>query len=351
MRISEYGAFIEKAYKKGRRVLAVSKPGVGKTTINEDFCRREGWDFICSTLPLDDPSTIRGYPRPPAPGTDGEAVHCLFDQVARAFRATKPTLWFLDDIGQASESVLKSVMRIVQRGELDGRKLPDCVTIAGATNDVGHGAGVYGMIEPLKSRFHTIVEIECHVDDVVGFGLGRGWPAWLLAYLRNSPDALNDWKPSKSMKIDGACPRGWEYLAEWDQMGITDSEVWAGCVGKGRAAAAASFKELVAELPDVDAVLMDPDSAPVPDNPSARFLVAMALASRMSAGNFGSAVKYLNRLPGMFRAYSIRDAFRAEAQKRKDQSLPKDYKPLSGSRDFTAWACSQDGKDVMAAAS
>lgn len=350
MRIGEYGQFISKVYPAGRRVLAVSKPGCGKTTVNADFCRAQNWDFIVSTLPLDDPSTIRGYPFRPAK-EGGDAEHCLFDSVARAFRATKPTLWFLDDIGQAAESTLKAVMRIVQSGELDGKKLPSCVTIAGATNDVGHGAGVYGMIEPLKSRFHTIIEIETHIDDVTGFGLARDWPAWLLAYLRNSPDALNDWKPSKSMKIDGACPRGWEYLAEWDKLNITDPEVWAGCVGKGRAAAAASFKELVAELPDIDAVLLDPEQAPVPDNPSARFLVSMALASRMTAGNFGACVKYLNRMPAMFRAYSIRDAFRAEAQRRKDGSLKKDYRPLSTSRDFTSWACSNDGKDVMAAAS
>jgi len=216
---------------------------------------------------------------------------------------------------------------------------------------VGHGAGVYGMIEPLKSRFHTIIEVETHVDDVVGFGLARGWPSWLCAFLRNSPQALNDWKPSKSMRIDGACPRGWSYLAEWDNLGVTDPEVWAGCVGKGQAAAAAAFRELINELPDVDQCLLDPDSSPVPENPSARFLVAMALASKLTAGNFGAGVKYLSRLPAMFRAYAVRDAFRAEAQKRKDASLPANYRALSSSRDFTAWAVSSDGKDIMSAAS
>ena len=129
MRITEYEAILDKAYPAHRRVLAVSAPGLGKTTVNDAWCRRNNWDIIVSCLPLDDPSTIRGYPM--RPGKEGgDAVHCLFDGAARAFRATKPTLWFLDDIGQASESTLKAVMRIVQFGELDGRKLPDCVTIA-----------------------------------------------------------------------------------------------------------------------------------------------------------------------------------------------------------------------------
>jgi hypothetical protein len=348
LRVTEYATLLEKALPKKKRILGVGKPGVGKTFVNRDVCKRLDMDCIVLCSALEDPSTIRGYP---SRGENGEATHCLFDGVAKAFKAKKPTLLLFDDLGMASESTMRAIVRLVQFGEIDNRKLPDCVVIGAATNDVGHGAGVYGMIEPLKSRFHTIVEVETHIDDVIAYGMARDWPSWLCAFLRNSPDGLHDWKPAKTMKVDGACPRGWEYLAEWDKDGIDDVEVWAGCVGKGRATAAAAFKELINELPDLDAVLLDPDSAPVPDNPSARFLVSMGLASKMTAANFGQAVKYLTRLPAMFRAYSIRDAFRAEAERRKNQTLPKDHKALSSSRDFTAWATSQDGKDVMAAAS
>ena len=350
MRIGQYQDLVGRALQKRRRVLSVGKPGVGKTFANAEACHRLGWDIIVLCLPLDDPSTIRGYPRPPKED-GGDAVHCLFDGMAKAMRATKPTLLFMDDIGQASESTLKSVMRIVQFGELDGRKLPDCVVIGGATNDVGHGAGVYGLIEPLKSRFHTIIEVETDVDDVVVYGLARGWPSDLLAYLRNSPDALNDWKPSKSVKVDGACPRGWEYVAEWVNCGILDAEVIAGCVGKGRATAYLAYREMIGDLPDLNQVLLDPDGAPVPDNASARYLVAMALASRMDGANFGNAVRYLQRLPIMFRAFAIRDAFRAQQERIKSKTLPAGYQSLASSSDFAAWTVSKEGKDVMAAAS
>lgn len=346
MRINEYRALLERALPKKRRLLGVGPPGVGKTFAAMEACRALAWDFIGLCSPLEDPSTIRGYP---SRGANGEATHCLFDGVARAFKATKPTLLFFDDLGMASESTMRAIIRLVQFGEIDNRTLPDCVVIGAATNDVGHGAGVYGMIEPLKSRFHSIVEVETNLDDVVVYGLANGWPSWLCAFLRNSPDALHDWKPGKTMKVDGACPRGWDYLAHWDLDGEDDPEVWTGCVGKGRATQAHAFKGLITELPDIDAVLLDPASAPVPENPSARFLVTMALASRMNASNFGACVKYLGRLPAMFRAFGIRDAFRAEAERRK--SGTKIDKPLTACRDFTAWAVSDDGKAVMAAAS
>lgn len=349
MRIAEYEQLLEKALPKNKRVLAVGKPGVGKTESARKAATRLGWDFIGICCPLQSPVKIGGYPRPPLE-EGGDATHCLFDGVAKAFRATAPTLLYWDDLGMAGGETLKALVEMVQFGKIDGRYLPDCVVQGGATNDVGHGADVQGLIEPLKTRWHTIINIETNVDDVVGYGLANGWPSDLCAFLRNSPDSLHDWKPSKSMSVDGACPRGWSYVASWINDGFDDPEVLAGCVGKGRASQYLAFRALVNELPDVDQCLMSPETSPVPQNPSAQWLVSMALASKMTAGNFGQAVKYLNRLPAMFRAFSIRDAFRAENTRRQDKTLPKGWAALVSSRDFTAWAVSSDGKDVMSAA-
>ena len=348
MRISEYAALLERSWPRRRRILAVGKPGVGKTFTHRAVCARLGYDYIPVCAPLQSPVKIGGYPRPPTEA-GGDATHALFDGIARAFRATGPTVLAIDDLGMAGGETLKAIMDLVQFGRIDNRVLPECVVVTGATNDVGHGADVMGMIEPLKTKWHTIISIECCVQDTVQYGLVGGWPSDLLAFLRNVPDALHDWKPSKSMHIDGATPRGWEYVSEWINMGIEDSEVIAGCVGKGRATQYLAFRRLAAELPDIDSVLNDPDGAPVPENPSARYLVSMALASRMTAANFAQVVKYLNRLPGMFRAFTIRDAWLADQKRFEDKTFPPGSKRLFGSRDFTAWACTQDGKDIMSA--
>lgn len=350
MRIGEFGDFFKRALVKRKRVLDVGPPGIGKTFTRRQVCAELGWDYIGICMPLQSPVKIGGYPRPPS-DEGGDATHALFDGMARAFRATKPTHLHLDDLGMANGETLKAAVDVVQFGRIDNRLMPECVVVGASSNDVGHGADVQGLIEPLKSRFNTIIKLETNIDDVVVYGLGRGWPSDLLAYLRNDPEALHDWKPSKSMTIDGACPRGWEYVAEWINDGFDDPEVIGGCVGKGRATAYLAFRGLINELPDVNAVLIDPEGSPVPDNPSARFLVSMALAAKMDAGTFGQAMRYLNRLPQMFRAYAIRDAIKAESARGKAGNLPKGHKPIHASRDFCAWSCSSDGKDIMAAAS
>lgn len=347
MKVQNYIELLVKAVPERRRILARGKPGVGKTQGAEQACQRMNRELIVSPLALDDPATIRGYPI----RDNGHAAHCLFGTIHRVFNATKPTLWLLDDIGQATESTLKSVMRILQSGELDGRKLPDCVSIIGCTNDISHGAGVYGMIEPLKDRWHTIIEVESDLDQTIAYGLSSGWDSSVLAFLRNAPDALNDWKPEKSMKTGGSTPRGWEDVSDWLKIGVDDREVVCGKVGEGRGTAFLAFRELMSELPDINQVLLNPEDSPVPTNPSARFLVSMAIACRMTAGNFGQCQKYLARLPAMMRAFSVRDALQAESISRKASRLPKDHKPISSSRDFTSWAVSKDGKDIIAAVS
>jgi hypothetical protein len=105
------------------------------------------------------------------------------------------------------------------------------------------------------------------------------------------------------------------------------------------------------DLPDIDGVLLNPDTAPVPDNPSAQWLVSSTLATRLNAQNFGSVLKYLNRLPQMFRAFTLRDSMRAESVMTAEKRLPKGYRPISSSRDFAAWVCSTDGKEIIGAAS
>jgi hypothetical protein len=140
-------------------------------------------------------------------------------------------------------------------------------------------------------------------------------------------------------------------VAAWINAGVDDREVIIGKVGEGSGTKYLAFRELMNDLPDIDGVLLNPDTAPVPDNPSAQWLVSSTLATRLNAQNFGSVLKYLNRLPQMFRAFTLRDSMRAESVMTAEKRLPKGYRPISSSRDFAAWVCSTDGKEIIGAAS
>ena len=62
------------------------------------------------------------------------------------------------------------------------------------------------------------------------------------------------------------------------------------------------------ELPNVDAILLNPTGEPVPDLPTAQYAVATALAHRASDTNFDRICLYLDRMPTEFRVLSVCDA-------------------------------------------
>jgi hypothetical protein len=311
-------------------------------------CARLGWDYIPLSAPLQSPVKVGGYPVAPKEA-GGDATHALFDGIARAMRATRPTLLDWDDLGMGNGETLKAILDLVQFGRVDNRVLPDWVVLGASSNDVGHGADVQGMLEPLKNRWHSIIHIEPDSEDAIIYGLAHGYPGWLLGWMRNSVDWLTSWKPTKSLAVDGCTQRGIEYVAEWDNLGIEDVEVFAGAVGKGSATSMLAFKALQSELPDVDQVLVDPAGAPVPENPSARWLIGMALASKLNGSTFAPVLTYLQRMPQPLRCFCVRSAFQAERARCNVKTLPAGYKPIAASRNFPAWAVSADGNDIQIA--
>ncbi len=56
------------------------------------------------------------------------------------------------------------------------------------------------------------------------------------------------------------------------------------------------------ELPNIDAILLNPSGEPVPDSPAAQYAVASALAHRASDTNFDHICLYLERMPTESRA-------------------------------------------------
>lgn len=113
-------------------VLLTGAPGVGKSSIVEAAAKQNGFDLILSHPVVSDPTDAKGLPWP---GKDGESATFLpFGDLAQALKATRPTVWFLDDLGQASPAVQASYMQLLLARRVNGHKLPDCVTFVAATN-------------------------------------------------------------------------------------------------------------------------------------------------------------------------------------------------------------------------
>jgi hypothetical protein len=79
-------------------------------------------------------------------------------------------------------------------------------------------------------------------------------------------------------------------------------------VGAGAATEFPAFLRMFRELPNIDAILLNPTQELVPENAAAQYAVASALARCASDANFHRICLYLNRLPTEFRVPCVHDA-------------------------------------------
>jgi len=291
-------------------LLLVGPPGVGKSDLVAQATASSGADLILSHPVVNDPTDIKGIPWPDANQT--EATFLPFGDLSRALAAERLTVWMLDDLGQAPPAVQASYMQLLLARRVNGHVLPDCVTFIAASNRRGDRAGVGGLLEPVKSRFASIVELETNLDDWCQWAMESGIRPEVIAFLRFRPELLHQFVPSRDLK-NSPCPRTWAHVSHLMDAGLPkeiELQTYQGAVGEGPAAEFVGFLRVYRQLPNPDTILMDPDHAPVPSNPSALYAVASLLATRATEKNFDRVMAYVRRMPEEFGILAARDASR-----------------------------------------
>ena len=314
-------------------ILITGAPGVGKSDIVAQAATLTGAEIILSHPAVADPTDAKGLPWPKA--DKDEATFLPFGELARALKATVPTVWFLDDLGQATPAVQASFMQLILARRVNGHILPDCVTFIAATNRRADRAGVSGILEPVKSRFATIVELHPDVDSWSNWAMSQvvrrrdangqfitpidespAIPPVLIAFLRFRPDLLSDFKPTADMS-NSPMPRTWASLAKLEALSLpqqVELAAMSGAVGDGPAAEYIAFRRMFQSLTSVDAILLDPAGCKLPTAPNELYATATALASKATDQNLSRIGVYAQRLVdaqrGEFAVLLMRDCIR-----------------------------------------
>lgn len=313
------------------QLLIVGAPGIGKTDVVKQVCASLEADVIVSHPAVSDPTDYKGLPSKSSDGTHADFLP--FGETWRAIEAKKLTVWFVDDLGQSSEAVQKALMQLLLGRRLNGHKLSDEIVFVGATNNVGQRSGVTGLLEPVKSRWDSIVQLDVVLDDWCSWALRNDMPAELIAFLRTRPELLSQFEPTKEI-INHPSPRTWASVGRRVTRGVVDHELFSGAVGKGAAIEFLAFMDMAKDAPSLDEIILNPGKAPIPEKPAMRYLVSTGLAIRAKKDNFEKIFTYLLRLPQPFRVLTMRDA------------VDKDKK-LSETETFVSWVVSKEGKEII----
>lgn len=302
-----------RAVQHKRPVLIIGGPGIGKTSLAKKLAKQLSMQLFITTPAINDPTDYKGLGMASKDGS--HATFLPFGQMYELLNATVPTLWFIDDLGQATNSVQATLMPWILERCSGEHRLPDCVTIIAASNGREHKANVNGILEPVKSRFHKIIKMEpCYSEWRQDFAIPNKMPVDIISFLdfqgRKQNSLFNNFVPTSDM-TNSPIPRTWanagdlinDYLeSESDESEYDDSTSVlfndvVGSIGLTAASELWSFRATHKSLVGtIDDIIDDPRNAFIPTDINAQFAVINSLARRANDENLDSIFQYAVRL-------------------------------------------------------
>jgi hypothetical protein len=301
----QLGNILSGAIENNFPVMIVGAPGVGKSDIMAQACAKAKARLEIMHPVVSSPIDYKGLPYV----GDGETAKYLPDtQLNKLIMADKPTVCFMDDLGQAPAAVQAACMQLILARRVNGHRISDHVTFMAATNRREDHAGVNGILEPVKSRFKAILHLVPDVNDWCKWAIKANMPIELVAFIRYRPEKLIEGKPSRDM-VNSPCPRTVTSLGQWFQAGVEDIAVWSGAVGQGFATEFHNFIQIWKKLPRFSQIVADPENAQLPesDELSVAYATIGMLVKNVRHENVDSVFQYVRRFQNEFQVLFAKD--------------------------------------------
>lgn len=292
---------IKKAIEVKQPLFLWGQPGVGKSAVTRDVSNALSLDLIDLRLSLLDSVDLRGFPH-----MIGNRMHFA----TPIFLPTEPDskgILFLDEMNAAPPAVQSAAYQLVLDRRIGEYKLPDGWAIVAAGNRETDQGVTYTMPAPLANRF-THIDFEVHFDDWRAWAVHNNIKPEIVNFISFRPNLLNDFDPDKRAF---PTPRSWEFVSKIIDGSATpevERALISGSVGDGASAELAGFLKIYRNLPNPDAVLMNPKKADVPTDPATLYALCGALSARASEANFDRLVEYCERMKPEFQVLCVRDS-------------------------------------------
>jgi hypothetical protein len=130
----------------------------------------------------------------------------------------------------------------------------------------------------------------------------------VVAFLRWRPELLHRFEPAEKAFPS---PRAWasvSHILAATPPAAIEFALYEGTVGRGAAIEFTGFLRVFRSLPSLDGILLNPGTAPVPDEPSALCAVATGLARRTTEQNFAAVIQYSGRLAREYGTLLVKSA-------------------------------------------
>jgi hypothetical protein len=297
---------------KGRIVPFIqAAPGVGKSTIVRQFSHDNGLNFIDTRLSYAAPTDVRGFPYIDR----SDAMNPMMKFAIPADYPTAPgNTWLLDEFPCAAKATQNASLQLLLDKAIGDYRVPDNTLIVLAGNRAIDRVHIEKLGSATQNRLMEITLAVDH-DEWTTWALNNNLHEMVIAYLQMCPGHLSDFDGASWKGGAFASPRSWEFTSDLLRSGVSpQSEVRlamvAGLIGNAVGTQFNAFCSVYNDLPDVNAILLSPDTADVPSEPSVQYALATALANKATSKNFDRVTRYTSRLPKPIDVLTVKLAIR-----------------------------------------
>ena len=287
-------------------VFITGEAGAGKSQVVKQVTTKRGLNLIDVRAVLLDPVDLRGLPHV---NGDGRAHWAIPEFLPRDGEG----VLFFDELNRAPMLVQNACLQLALDRKVGEYELPPGWTVVAAGNPDTH-RGVTRMSEALANRF-VHLDFDVDLDDWCKHAASVGIAPEVIAFLRFRPNLLHSYDRASTEKAYPS-PRSWEFTSKIlnaSPAAHIEHALYSGTVGSGPAAEFTGFLSIYRNLPAIDAILREPQSAMVPTDPGPLFAISAALARRSTVANFAKVMEYCDRMPREYAVYAIKDATARDA--------------------------------------
>jgi hypothetical protein len=235
-------------------------PGIGKTSIVEQVCKRTRRNLKVIRLVTTDYSDIHGIPVP----ENGKAVWLPPNMLAFVEKDGDRGVMFFDDFPQAPILNQDTVGQLLSEGKIGENYIkPKDWHIILAGNRIEDRAGISSRLpSQITSRVNKIC-LEYSLDDWKEWALKEDIHHMVLSFLNFRPGLLFGFKSDLPSDRSFSCPRTWEYTSDLlkffnsKKREVTE-EMVSGFVGEGVSKEFFAFCNIYGKIPsDVKKILSE----------------------------------------------------------------------------------------------
>jgi hypothetical protein len=303
------------------------QPGVGKSAIVAQYAAEIGAEFIDARLAYYAPQDVQGFPYL---DTDEQGV--------RMMRLSRPAFWpktenpviALEEFNCATRSVQNVALQLLNDRRVGDHCLPENAFVVLLGNRPEDRVHIEKLSSAVVNRIVNI-RVQLNLPDWVTWAQGNGVDPLVIAFLKFRPELLTTFDGAKWDGISNfASPRTWEKASAIVGVSSENTVKQAlldGFLGQGAAAEFIAFLSIYDKLPDLDAILKNPEKGKVPTDPATLYAICAGLSKKVKAATFPNFITYLGRMPKEFCVFAMKTAISA------DQSLAR-------TPAFSKWATS-----------